>query len=126
MENTIILKIKKTKNNCFVSFSEINGLLLNYVTLKQKKMADINLKLTWALVLMLKKLKKINKKIKHIHLYIQNLELTLIQHIFTFFKTWNINISFMKYEIPVPHNGCRKVHISRSRKKILVETNNLS
>ena len=123
MENIIILKIKKTHNNCFLSINNIKGLLLSYKTFKQKKSSDNKIKITWALVLLLKKLKIKNKKIKYIHLYIQNLDLTLIQHIFTFFKTWDINISFLKYQIPIPHNGCRKNHKARIRQKKLININ---
>jgi hypothetical protein len=55
--------------------------------------------------------------IKFIHLCIENLESNLIQHLFTVFKTWNINVTFLKYEISTPHNGCRRTHKSRKRNK---------
>jgi hypothetical protein len=85
--------------------------------LKKKQTKDLKIKLMWGLVSLLRKLKRAKKKIKFIHLYVQNLKLNIIQYLFNILKIWNIQISFFKSTIPIPHNGCRLKHKSRKRKK---------
>ena len=114
-----ILSIKKTKNNCFLSISKENGQLLAYVTLKRKKLQDIKNKILWGVMYLFRKIKILKIKIQFIILNVSNLESILIQQIFNILKTWIINIIALKYILSTPHNGCRKTHLSRKRKKKL-------
>ena len=40
-----------------------------------------------------------------------------VEYILNFFKLWNIQVTFFKYDLPVPHNGCRRSHKARKRNK---------
>ena len=44
--STLILKIKITKNNIFLSLSQLDGRLISYKSLKKKKGKDIQIKIT--------------------------------------------------------------------------------
>jgi len=112
-----ILDIKKTKNNCFLSVSRNTGQLLISTTLKRKKIQDIKNKLTWGVLNALKKLKTNKIKINFLILNVSNLESALIVPIFTILKTWNIQIFSFSFNLPKPHNGCRKTHLMRKRNK---------
>lgn len=111
------IKIKITKNNSFISLSHFNGTLLRYKSLKNKKTKDIKIQLIWGLTHVFKQLRKLKIKIQFLNLYLQNLKFNQLQYLFSFFRNWNIQIIFFKYELPIPHNGCRKVHKSRKRNK---------
>ena len=111
--STLVLKIKTTKNNTFLSLSLLNGRLISYKSLKKKKGKDIQIKITWSLVLLLKKV----SKVQFIHLYVQNVNNNILQYILHFFKLWNIQVTFFKYDLPIPHNGCRRSHKARNRNK---------
>ncbi len=113
----LILKIKNKKNNHFLSASFLDGYLLLSKSLYNKQIKDLKVKLTGILVNILKQLRIMKISIKFIHLFIGNIESNLIQYLFAFFKTWNINITFLKYNVTIPHNGCRRSHKSRKRQK---------
>ncbi len=117
LESKYILKIKVIKNNSFISVSHFNGKLILYTSIKRKKEKDVNIKLIGRLVSMFKNLFDLKLKINFILLFIQNIELNLIQKVLNFFKTLEIPIIYLKYEIPISHNGCRKPHLPRKRNK---------
>ena len=93
-KNNALVSLISNKHNTFIAVSNLTGKLIIYKSLKRKKTKDITVKLTWGFLLILKKLR--NLKLKFIVLHIQNLKTHLIQHVLSIFKTWNINISFMK------------------------------
>ena len=117
--NYYIINIKKIKKNCFLSLSKNNGQLVLYTTLKRKKLQDMKNKLLWGFMYLFKKLKILKIKINFIFLNITNLGFILIKQIFNILKTWHVNVISFKYLLSIPHNGCRKAHLSRKRKKKL-------
>lgn len=115
IEKKLILKVKKTKNNCFIMLTNLNGRLIFCKSLNKKNIKDIKVRFTWGIIHFLKKLQKL--KIKFILLQIENLTINLVKHLFNLFKTWNINIVLFNYTLPIPHNGCRSCKKSRKRNK---------
>lgn len=115
IENQFILKIKKTKNNCFIMLTDLNGKLIVYKSLNKKNIKDIKVRFTWGIMHFLKKLQIL--KIKFILLYVENLAIKLIKDLFTLFKIWDMNIVFFNYVVPLPHNGCRLSKKPRKRNK---------
>lgn len=115
--NKYLLHIKKIKNNCFLSISRNDGKLLIYTTLKRKNVKDMKNKILWGLMYLFKKLKASKIKIHFIILSLSNTSPILVQQIFIILKTWNIRILAFNYTLAVPHNGCRKAHMSRKRNK---------
>lgn len=115
MQKYFYLKITKTNNNTFISINNHKGSLLTYKSFKEKKTKDIKSRLTLGLIHVLKKLK--NNKIKFINLNVNNIKIEYIQHLFLLLKTFNVIIHSVKYNLYVPHNGCRKSRKSRKRNK---------
>jgi hypothetical protein len=85
--NNYILNIKKIKNNCFLSISTQDGLLLANTTLKRKKLLDTKNKILWGLMYLFKRLKNNKVKISFIIVTLSNIEPILVQQIFTLLKT---------------------------------------
>lgn len=117
------LKIASNKNNIFVSITNSEGVLLTYKSLKEKKTKDLKSKMTWGLILILKRVKYL--KIKYLNLNIINVNINIIQQIFSLFKTLGLIINNIKYDLKSPHNGCRKSRKSRKRNKSRKKSKNI-
>ena len=115
INNTLIIKIKSTKNNTFLTLLTMDGTLLFQKSLGSKVPNDFKLSLSQNITLCLKQIQQL--QIQHIFLYLYNISANDIQFIYNLILTWKINISFYTISLKLPHNGCRYPHKSRKKKQ---------
>jgi len=85
INNTLIIKIKSTKNNTFLTLLTMDGTLLFQKSLGSKVPNDFKLSLSQNITLCLKQIQQL--QIQHIFLYLYNISANDIQFIYNLILT---------------------------------------